>query len=184
MKEMQAVQPELKKIQERFKDDPQRMNKEMMEFYKKHKINPFGGCLPILIQMPILFGIWQTIQSHIDRFKGESFLWIGGRLHDMYPSIFAQSLATPDMALILLYGLSMYLSQKLTVVDPATAKQQAMMNTFMPIFFTYMMWTWKLPCALILYWLIFNILSIVQQAIIMKAPSPALSFEPTVEKKE
>ncbi len=176
MKDMQAIQPEMKKIQDKYKSDPTKMNTEMMLLYKKHKVNPVGGCLPLLIQMPILWGIWKTISNYKHVFESAYFLWIGSPLSFKYPDIFARNLAGHDVPLLLLYGLSMYLTQKISTTtpstDPATAKTQQMMTTFMPIFFTYMMWQWKFPCALILYWLVFNILSIFQQSAVMK-PSPA-----------
>ncbi|MDQ7826756.1 MAG: YidC/Oxa1 family membrane protein insertase [Candidatus Eremiobacteraeota bacterium] len=178
MKDMQAIQPEIKKLQEKFKDDPQKMNAEMMLLYKKHKVNPLGGCIPLLIQMPILWGIWQTISGYNEVFARAYFLWIGSPLSYKYPAVFAKSLAGHDMPLLILYGFSMYLTQKTSTSDPATAKAQMGMSIFMPIFFTYMMWQWKFPCALILYWLMFNLLSVFQQAMIMKSSKPA----PAVEK--
>lgn len=185
MKDMQAIQPEMKKIQDRYKSDPQKMNTEMMLLYKKHKVNPLGGCLPLVIQMPILWGIWKTITSYQAVFGKAYFLWIGTPLSYKYPAIFAKNLAGHDLPLLLFYGFSMYLTQKTSTTtastDPATAKTQQMMSTFMPIFFTYMMWQWKFPCALILYWLAFNILSIFQQVAIMKS-TPAKAAEDVKEK--
>lgn len=174
MKDMQAVQPELKKLQEKYKDDPKRAQVEQWEFFKKHKINPFTGCLMLFIQFPILFGIWKTITAYKFKFEAAGFLWICPALGEKYPQIFGSNLATPDIPLLLLYGISMFLNQKLTVMDPSTAKNQAFMNTFMPIMFTFMMWMWKIPSALILYWLVFNVLSLIQQAMIMKQPSKVL----------
>lgn len=171
MKDMQLIQPEIKKLQEKYKDNPKRLQAEQLELFKKHKVNPLGGCLPLLIQMPILWAIWKTIMAYKDVFKKAYFLWINPALHSKFPKIVAVSLGEQDIPMLILYGLSMYLSQKLTVTDPATAKKQSMMNLMMPIFFTYLMWMWKFPAALILYWLAFNILSIFQQIIIMKEPS-------------
>jgi len=180
MKDMQAIQPEMKRIQEKYKNDQQKMNTEMMLLYKKHKVNPFGGCLPLVIQLPILWGIWRTISNYQHVFEKAYFLWIGSPLSFKHPEIFARSLAGHDVPLLLLYGFSMYLTQKATTAptDPAAAKTQATMSLFMPVFFTYMMWQWKFPCALILYWLVFNLLSIFQQCAIMKSgPSKVSSVE-------
>jgi YidC/Oxa1 family membrane protein insertase len=172
MKDMQAIQPEMKKLQDKYKDDPQKMNVEMMLLYKKHKVNPLGGCLPLVIQMPILWGIWKTISNYNHVFGKAYFLWIGTPLSYKYPDIFARNLGGHDIPLLLLYGFSMYLTQKTSITttpaDPAAAKTQMMMSTFMPFFFTYMMWQWKFPCALILYWLVFNLLSIFQQCSMLK----------------
>lgn len=177
MKDMQAIQPEMKKIQERYKEDPQKMNTEMMLLYKKHKINPLGGCLPLLIQMPILWGIWKTISGYQGVFEKAYFLWIGSPLSYKYPQIFARNLAGHDIPLLILYGFSMYLTQKATPTDPSTASTQMSMSIIMPVFLTYMMWQWKFPCALILYWLVFNLLSIFQQIAIMKAGPVKLAVE-------
>jgi YidC/Oxa1 family membrane protein insertase len=177
MKEMQALQPAIKKLQEKYKDDSQKFSEEQMKLFAKHKVNPLGGCLPVFVQMPILFGIYTTIMNFKHVFEAEHlrFLWVGSFLADRFPELFAKNLADQDVALLLLYGLSMFLSQKLSVTDPATAKQQQTMNTFMPVFFTYMLWQWKMPSAMVLYWLSFNLLGLVQQAHIIRTPLPAPS---------
>lgn len=176
MKEMQALQPEIKKLQQKYKDDQKKLSAAQMELFSKHKVNPLGGCLPLFIQMPVLIGIYTTIMNFRHVFESEHlrFLWIGGWLSDRYPQYFAKNLAGSDAALLLMYGLSMYLSQKLTVTDPVTAKQQSTMNLMMPIMLTYMLWSWKLPCAIVLYWFSFNMLGLIQQAHIIRMPSPAL----------
>ena len=176
MKEMQALQPEIRKLQERFKDDQKKLQEKQMELFAKHKINPLGGCFPLLIQMPILIGIYSTIISFKNVFAGEHlpFLWIGGFLSERYPDWFASDLSRVDMPLLILYGVSMYLSQKLTVTDPSTAQSQKSMNTFMPIFFTFMLLQMQLPCAMVLYWLCFNLLGLIQQAHIIRMPDAVL----------
>lgn len=168
MREMQKIQPLIKKLQEKFKDTPQKMQAEQMKLFKEHGVSPLGGCLPILIQMPILWGIFITIRkmAEMGKFNHETFMWIGGPLSDIYPDWIAGSLADKDLPLILMYGFSMYLSQKLTVSDPSAEKTQRMMSLVMPIAFTFILW--RFPSALILYWLMFNIFSIVQQVIVMK----------------
>ena len=173
MKEMQAIQPEIKKIQEKYKDDPKKLQEAQAALFTEHQVNPFGGCLPLFIQMPILWGIYGTIMNFRHLFEGEHvrFLWIGGWLSQKYPQYFAKNLASPDVALIFMYGLSMYLSQKLTVTDPTTAKQQSTMNLVMPVMFTFMLWSWKLPCAMVLYWCSFNLLGLIQQAHIIRMPA-------------
>lgn len=169
MKNMQKIQPLMQKIQERYKDDQEKMQKELMTLYSEHKINPLGGCLPMLVQLPILWMIWHVIMQYQSIFESSYFLWIGTPLAYKFPDLFGKSLAGQDAFLLLIYGFSMYLTQKTTTPssDPKMAKQQSSMGLFMTIFFTYMMWNWKMPCALIVYWLVFNILSIIQQIIIM-----------------
>lgn len=177
MKQMQAIQPEIKKLQAKFKDDPKKLNEAQAELFMKAGVNPFGGCLPLFIQMPILYGIYTTIMNFRHVFESEQvhFLWIGGWLSNHYPQYFAKNLSGTDVPMLFMYGLSMYLSQKLTVTDPATAQQQNTMNTVMPIMLTYMLWSWKLPCAIVLYWLSFNLLGLIQQAHIIRMPSPVLA---------
>ncbi len=171
MKEMQKVQPELKKLQDRYKKDPQKLQMEQMALFKKHNVNPMGGCLPIIIQMPILIGIFATIRkmAELGKFANETFLWIGGPLSNIYPRLFGESLARPDILLLLIYGVSMFLSQKMTTTQTSDEGTQKMMTTIMPVMFTFLLW--RFPAALILYWLVFNILSIVQQYITMRDTS-------------
>ncbi|MBM3463549.1 MAG: membrane protein insertase YidC [Armatimonadetes bacterium] len=192
MKEMQALQPEMRLLQEKYKNDSKRLQEEQQKLFTKHQVNPLGGCLPLFIQMPILYGIYTTIMNFKHVFEGEhiSFLWMGSgsylaqMLPDWYtvhapalirhffPSFaIAKSLAEPDVPLLILYGISMYLSQKLTVTDPATAKQQASLNLIMPIMFTFMLYSWNFPSAMVLYWLSFNLLGLIQQAHIIRMPA-------------
>lgn len=189
MKDMQALQPEIKKLQQKYKDDPQKLQQEQMALWKTHGVNPLGGCLPLIIQMPILWAIWRTIDAYKTLFDKEYFLWINPSMHQLfnYPDfhlnlpffkingffIFGQNLAGVDLPMLLMYGFSMYLSQKFSTVDPATAQTQRMLTLTMPIMFTFILA--KFPSALILYWLVFNLLSIVQQAMIMRETTPSVA---------
>jgi YidC/Oxa1 family membrane protein insertase len=166
-KDMQKLQPLMKRLQDKYKNDPQKLQTEQMALYKKYNINPLGGCLPLLIQMPILIGIFMTIRRMAEQnlFQNESFLWIGSPLAQNYGWM-ADSLAVYDIPLLIIYGVSMYLSQKMMVSDPSSAQTQKMMSYMMPIIFVFVLW--NLPSSLILYWLVFNVLSIVQQYFIMK----------------
>ncbi|MBQ7502346.1 YidC/Oxa1 family membrane protein insertase [bacterium] len=173
MKDMQKLQPELAKLQEKYKDDPQTMQQKQMELYRDHKVNPFMGCLPMLIQMPILFAIWRAIMVDQHLFENAYFMWIyPGPLQNLFPNFLASSLAGRDLPMILFYGLTMYLSQRLTPASNAQAAgQQKQMALIMTVMFTWMMWAYNWPCALILYWSVFSLLTIVQQAVMMKSPS-------------
>jgi YidC/Oxa1 family membrane protein insertase len=171
MKDMQQIQPEIKRLQEKHKNEPQKLQQEQMELFKKHKVNPLGGCLPLILQMPILWAIWATIKGNEAKFLNATFLWIGSSLSYKFPQYLAVSLAKSDLFLLLLYGYSMYLSQKTVSVDPSMMKNQAVMNVVMPVIFTWMMFKWHLPCALVLYWLVFNLLTIMHQAVMLRQPS-------------
>jgi YidC/Oxa1 family membrane protein insertase len=171
MKDMQKIQPEMKKLQEKYKNDQQKLQMETMALYKKYNVNPLAGCLPLLIQMPILIGIYSTINqmAKLGKFSSEVFLWIGGPLSKTYAWL-GTSLADKDIPLLIVYGISMFLSQKMSMTpggDPAAEKTQQIMAYAMPVFLMFVLW--NLPSSLILYWLVFNILTIVQQYFIMKS---------------
>lgn len=151
MREMQKIQPEMKKIQEKYKDDPQKSQQEIMQLYKKHKINPLGGCLPILIQMPFLIALYQML-IHTVEFKSAHFLWIA-------------DLSSSDIPLVLLLGLTTYLSQKLAITDQSQAKMMA----FIPLLMMFMFWS--LPAGVILYIVISNIFTMAQQYFLLR-PGP------------
>lgn len=171
MKDMQMIQPEIKKLQELYKNEPEKLQKEQLLLFRKHKINPLGGCLPMLIQLPVLWAIWTVIRSHTEVFKGSGFLWIGSPLSHQYPQYFGTSLAVADIPLLLLYGYSMYLTSKMSATDTQTSSQQFIFTLVLPVVFTYMMYKWNLPCALVLYWLVYNLMSIIHQSYMMRQPS-------------
>lgn len=148
MKAMQALQPQINALRNRYKDDRQRLNQETMALYKKHKVNPMGGCLPIVIQIPVFFALYTTFSVAVELQGAPLFLWI----RDL-------SKADPYYVLPILMGASMFIQQKMTptVGDP----RQAKMMLLMPVVFTYFFL--NLPTGLVLYWLINNVLSIGQQ---------------------
>lgn len=174
MMEMQKLQPHLKKIQEKYKKNPQEMQRRIMDLYREHKINPLSGCLPILVQMPILIILYQSVMSIKTQFINSSLLWAQSTnfrvvLFTDTQFLWMPSLLIPDFPLLLLYALSMYISQKLTIIptaDKAQLEQQKMMAWMMPILFTVMFRSF--PAAFILYWLTFNILSTAQQIFVMR----------------
>lgn len=154
MAKMRMLQPKLAALRERFGDDRQKMSQGMMELYKKEKVNPLGGCLPILIQMPIFIALYWALMESVELRHAPFALWI----HDL-------SVKDPYFVLPLLMGASMWFLQKMsptTITDPM---QQKVMN-FMPIIFTFM-FLW-FPAGLTLYWLVSNVISITQQTIIYR----------------
>lgn len=178
MREMQKIQPLVKELQTKYKDDQKALGEKTMALYKEHGVNPFGSCLPLLVQMPFLLLLYKMVRLYKVGFVHGSFLWIGsGATHDL-PAFFtvlgkkipliAANLALPDLPLLLIYVASMIISQKLTMVstDPSQIEQQKMMAYMMPIMFGVMFMTF--PSAFMLYWLFFNIISTVQQYFIMK----------------
>ena len=162
MQRMQVVQPELKAIQKKFKSDPKRLQIEMMKVYKKHKINPMAGCLPMLVQLPIIFVLYRVLLDF--RFaENPSFLWI-------------KDLGKPNIPLLLVLGGTMFLQQRISQKAQSAAQQEglAKMMQFFPIFIIVMLWS--LPSGVMLYWFTSSLISIVQQFFITRRrvlPSPA-----------
>ena len=146
MSKMQQIQPKVTELREKHKDDPQRMNQEMMKLYKQQGVNPFGGCLPLLLQMPLFYGLFVIFRSTIE-LRGAEFAWW---LKDL-------SQKDPYYILPLIMSAAMFWQQKMTIKDP---KQKAMVY-LMPILFFFLFKGF--PAGLTLYWTLYNILSLVEQ---------------------
>lgn len=181
MKEMQKIQPLMKELQEKYKGNQQEQGAKMMELYKEHGINPLSGCLPILIQMPILFGVYSMIRLFEYQFTAGKFLWIGFSpfVHKLSMPLVggkvvwftARNLAEPDLILLVLYTISMFVSSRISIVDPTQAEQQKMMSIMMPLMFFFLIG--YLPAAFIFYWFVFNVLQTWQQYHIIHGGTPA-----------
>ena len=161
MKKMQALQPLMTEIREKYKDDPQKMNQQVMGLYKDYGINPAAGCLPLLLQMPILFALYSVFRSSIELRQANFMWWI----HDLsIPDVvFKLSFSLPLVGisevsgLALAMGITMFVQQKMTVTDP----RQAAMVWIMPVMMTLLFNGF--PAGLNLYYFVFNLLSIGQQ---------------------
>ena len=164
MKEMQKLQPRMAKLREKYKNDKQKLNAEMMGLYKTYKVNPMGGCLPMIIQIPVFFALFRILGNAIELRHAPFMLWINDlsapdRLFNFPFSIPFMSPPYGIPVLTLLMGVSMFLQQKMTPTpgDPTQAK----IMMFLPIIFTFMFINF--PSGLVLYWFVNNILSIGQQ---------------------
>lgn len=159
MRRMSKLQPKMKALREKYGDNKERINREMMAMYKRYKVNPLGGCLPILVQMPIFFALYSALLSAIE-LRHAPFMW------------WINDLSSQDHLYVtpLLMGASMYLQQKLTPTSMDPAQQRILM--FMPLIF--MVFMFSFPSGLVLYWLTSNTLSILQQVIINRAHIPDL----------
>ena len=170
MRDMQRLQPQMVKFREKFKDDREQLNKEMIELYRRHRVNPLGGCLPMLLQFPVFIGLYQALSQAIELRHAKFTLWVRDlSTHECYPwpgqvpavcndfSIFGM----PVPILVLLMGGSMILQQYLTPSTGMDPAQQRMMMILMPIMFTVMFVNF--PSGLVLYWLVNNVLTIGQQ---------------------
>ncbi len=154
MAKMKKLGPKIKEISEKYKNDPQAKQKETMAFYRKEKINPLGGCLPMLIQMPVFMGLYWVLQESVELRQAPWILWF----KDL-------SIKDPYFILPLIMGASMFIQQKLNppaVQDPMQQK----IFTYLPVVFTVMFLFF--PAGLVLYWVVNNILSIFQQWFINK----------------
>lgn len=150
---MRKVAPKMQEIKEKYGDNREKLGQEMMKLYKEEKINPLGGCLPILIQMPVFIALYWVILESVELRQAPFFLWI----HDM-------SVMDPYFILPLIMGASMFIQMKLNP-QPADPMQARVMQ-FMPIVFTiFFLW---FPAGLVLYWVVNNILSIAQQYVITR----------------
>ena len=157
MKIMQKLQPEMQRLRERYKDDPQTMNREVMDLMKRNKANPLGGCLPMLLQLPVFIALYSVLGQSIELYRAPFFLWITDlSVHDKF------------FVLPVLMGITMYVQQKITpnTMDPAQAK----VLQFMPIIFTAFMLF--LPSGLTLYIFVSTLFGIIQQYVFMREKTP------------
>ena len=164
MKAMQALQPQINALRSKYKADPQRAQREMMELYREHRVNPLGGCLPMVVQVPIFYALYVALSVSVD-LQGAPFIAFG-TLPSWVPLLGGHCVwicdlakADPTYILPILMGASMFIQQKMTPVmgDPRQAKMMLMM----PILFTFMFL--NLQSGLVLYWTLSNVLQIAQQ---------------------
>jgi YidC/Oxa1 family membrane protein insertase len=153
MKDMQKLQPKMAELKEKFKNDRDAMNRAVMELYKTHKVNPMGGCLPMVVQIPVFFGLYRALMYSIELRHAPFMLWIT----DL-------SAKDPYYVTPIIMGVTMFIQQKMTPsnMDPVQAK----MMLALPVVFTFMFLNF--PSGLVVYWLVNNILTIAQQSYINK----------------
>jgi YidC/Oxa1 family membrane protein insertase len=156
MKGMQKLQPEMQKIREKHKNDRERINREMMELYKTHRVNPVGGCLPMVVQIPVFFALYKVLLNSIELRHAHFGLW----LTDL-------SAKDPYYITPLIMGATMFIQQKMspTTMDPTQAK----IFMVMPVVFTFLFLNF--PSGLVIYWLVNNLLTILQQYFINRKPA-------------
>jgi YidC/Oxa1 family membrane protein insertase len=168
MKEMQKMQPIIQKLKEKYKDDRQKLNAEMMGLYKTKGINPMGGCLPMVIQIPVFFALYKALSGALELRHSPFMFWINdlSAPEDLF-SFAVMGYTIPIRILPLIMGVTQVIQQKMTptTVDPMQEK----MMMFMPILFTFLFWGF--PSGLVLYWLVNNVISIAQQYYINKKVS-------------
>jgi YidC/Oxa1 family membrane protein insertase len=163
MKEMQKLQPQLKRLQEQYKEDQAKLQKEMMELYKRHGVNPFSGCVPMLLQMPIFVGLYQALMHAIELRHAPFALWITDL--SAPERLMVAGIGIP--VLTILMGATMVLQTWLTPQQGDPAQRQVMM--IMPVLFTFMFINF--PAGLVLYWFVSNLLGIAHQYVMLKSPN-------------
>jgi YidC/Oxa1 family membrane protein insertase len=157
MKAMQTLQPQVNALRSKYKSDPQRLQRETMALYRAHKVNPLGGCLPMVVQIPIFYALYVALSVSVD-LQNAPFICFG-KLFGVELWVCDLARHDPTYILPILMGVSMFIQQKMTPVvgDP----RQAKMMLFMPVLFTFMFFS--LPSGLVLYWTLSNVLQIGQQ---------------------
>lgn len=175
MKRMSKLQPEMAKLKEKYPDDPNKLNTEMMGLYKKYGINPLGGCLPMLIQIPIFFGFFRMLQYAVE-FRGQGFLWV----HDLsQPDTLTHIANIPINILPIVMGITSFVQIAMT---PKTGdKMQQRIVMFMPLMFFF--FCYNFASALALYWTTQNLFSIGQTWLMNKIPEPELKARSDSGKK-
>lgn len=153
MGNMRKMQPKIEALKKRYPDDKQQFSQAMMELYRKEKVNPLGGCLPILIQIPVFIALYYVLLESVDLRQAPFMLWI----HDL-------SAKDPFYVLPIIMGISMFVQQRLNPAPPDPMQAKVLM--FMPLFFTFLFL--QFPAGLVLYWVVNNLLSIAQQWLIMR----------------
>ena len=168
MSEMQYLQPKMTELREKYKDDAQRLNKEMMRLYKERNINPLGGCIPMLLQMPVLIALFNVFRSTIQLRNQPFILWITdlSAPDALYLGFELPFIGDNIHVLPIFMGLTMIWQSKMTMTDP----KQKLMIYFMPVFLIFIFYS--LPSGLNLYYAIFNVLSMVQTRMIKKKMHP------------
>ena len=176
MKRMAALQPQMKAIQEKYKDDPAKMQKKVHEYMKEHKVNPAAGCLPILIQLPIFFGFYTMLQSAIE-LRGARFLWA----FDLsQPDTVAFLFGFPINPLPLIMGASQLWQTRLTPPSPGVDPVQQKMMQYLPLIFLFILYNFS--SGLTLYWTVQNLLSIAQMKL-TKSTEPVATKAPPMPLK-
>jgi len=170
MAKMRKLQPKMAALKERFGDDRQKMGQATMELYKKEKVNPLGGCLPLLVQMPIFLGLFWMLQESVELRQAPFMLWIT----DL-------SVQDPYYVLPLLMGASMWLMSKMQPSMSTDPMQQKMMQLMPVIFTVFFLW---FPSGLVLYWVVSNIVTLLQQTYIYRAIDKADEKEAAAKAKK
>jgi len=170
MKKMQHLQPHMDRLRDEHKNNPQKMNKEIMELYKKYDVNPMGGCLPLLLQIPVFIALYQALMKSLE-LRGSGFLWVKDlSMPDAVPLPFSLPVIGNSINMLpILMTVAMAFQQRFSTpkgaAQSAQQKQQQQMMIIMPVIFLFVMY--RFPSGLVLYWLVNTILTMFEQRAIM-----------------
>jgi YidC/Oxa1 family membrane protein insertase len=157
MRAMQRIQPEIERLRKKYEDDPQKLNTAVFALYKENKVNPLGGCLPLLVQMPVLFSLYQVFLHAIELRQAPFVGWI----KDLSaPDMLFSVMGFPIRILPLIMFGSAILQQRMTPTDPRQVQTMQLMNVFLLVLF------YNLPSGLVLYWTVTNLLTAAQQYLV------------------
>jgi YidC/Oxa1 family membrane protein insertase len=180
MKRLQALQPQMNAIKEKYKDDPVKMNRKTMEFMKENKVSPLGGCLPMVLQVPVFIGFYRMIQSAIE-LRGATFLWVRDLSKPdtlfvipglgFLPAIGVPGVGLPFNLLPLIMGVTMLWQARLTPPSPGMDPTQQKIMRYMPLIFLVILYNFS--AGLTLYWTVQNLLTITQTKLTRSLPDPA-----------
>jgi YidC/Oxa1 family membrane protein insertase len=163
MRKMQELSPQLEALKTKYKDKPEVLQRKMMDMYKENKVNPMGGCFPLLLQMPFFIALYSALISSMDLWNAPFILW----MHDMSMPDTVATIAGYNLNILpLLMTVSTFLQQKLTTVDTGQGQQQKMMMYMMPVIMIFIFWT--MPSGLVLYWTLSNFFQVGHQLIVNK----------------
>ena len=163
-KRMAKIQEPMKELKEKYRDSPQKFQQEMLKLFREHRINPVAGCLPMLIQMPIFFGLFYMLRS-ASELRHESFLWVSDL---SMPDTLAHVFGFPINLLPLVMGLTMFFQMRIVPVSPTADPMQQKIFKFLP--FIFLIFLYNFSSGLVLYWTVQNLLTIIQQKIISRLP--------------
>jgi YidC/Oxa1 family membrane protein insertase len=179
MKRMSALQPQMKEIQEKYKEDPRRMQAKLMEFMKQNKVSPMGGCLPMLLQIPVFIGFYKMLQTAIE-LRGASFLWAADLSRS--DTVFViPGLDFPINPLPLIMGVTMLWQSHLTPPSPGMDPMQQKMMKYMPLMFIVILYNFS--AGLSLYWTVQNLLTIAQMKLTRNVAVTTVTPTPGVPAK-
>lgn len=176
-RQMSQLTPRIKEIKDKYKDDQVEQNAKVMDLYKEYGINPFQGCGPAFIQMPLFLTVYQCMLHYQFEFVHGYFLWINPATSDATHGFIGHDLGQNDYILVIIYGITMCITTLLTpVTDPTQVKQQRLMGLGMSLIFTFMMFTGMFPIVsgFVLYWIFTNMLATAQSLRAYRLPLPPL----------